>query len=143
MGEGGLQWEEKQTMQLHLLNHISLAFAPRQGSCNADRTLCFFPLSKHTVSCMTFNCNWKSKQWLKIIQLSAWVAQLVEHQTLDLGSGHDLTVYKIQPHVWLPLTVWYLLGILSLPLSLPLPCSHSLSLKIDTHFFLKIQFSKL
>ena len=28
-----------------------------------------------------------------------WVAQLVKHPTLDLGSGHDLMVHGIKPHV--------------------------------------------
>ena len=32
---------------------------------------------------------------------SAWVAQLVERPTLDLGSGHDLAVCEIEPHVGL------------------------------------------
>ena len=27
------------------------------------------------------------------------MAQLVKHQTLDLSSGHDLTVRGIEPHV--------------------------------------------
>ena len=29
----------------------------------------------------------------------AWVAQSVNHLTLDFGSGHDLTVCGFQPHV--------------------------------------------
>ena len=29
----------------------------------------------------------------------AWVAQLVKRPTLDLGSGHDLTVHGIESHV--------------------------------------------
>ena len=29
----------------------------------------------------------------------AWVAQLVIRSTLDFGSGHDLTVHEIKPHV--------------------------------------------
>ena len=43
-----------------------------------------------------------------------------EHLTLDLSSGHGLWVHEIEPHA-LP-------GILYLPLSLLLPCSHSPSL---------------
>ena len=31
----------------------------------------------------------------------AWVAQSVEHRTLDFGSGHDLTVHGFKPHVGL------------------------------------------
>ena len=33
-----------------------------------------------------------------LIRRDAWVAQSVEHLTLDFGSGHDLTVHGIQPH---------------------------------------------
>ena len=29
----------------------------------------------------------------------AWVAQLVKHPTLGLGSGHDLTVHKVKHRV--------------------------------------------
>ena len=29
----------------------------------------------------------------------AWVAQPVEHPTLDFGSGHDLIVHKFEPQV--------------------------------------------
>ena len=31
----------------------------------------------------------------------AWVAQSVEHQTLDFGSGRDLTVRGFEPHTGL------------------------------------------
>ena len=31
----------------------------------------------------------------------AWVAQLVKRPTVDLGSGHDLTVDEFEPHVGL------------------------------------------
>ena len=30
---------------------------------------------------------------------STWVAQSVEHPTLDFGSGHDIMVCDIEPHV--------------------------------------------
>ena len=30
-----------------------------------------------------------------------WVAQSVKHLTLDFGSGHDLMVYDIKPHIGL------------------------------------------
>ena len=36
---------------------------------------------------------------IKFFLQSAWVAQSVEHLALDLGSGHDLTVRGIEPHV--------------------------------------------
>ena len=58
-----------------------------------------------------------------------WVAQLVKQPTLDFCSGHDLTVPEFQPHVAdSALRVQSLLGILSLPLSLPLSCFLFLSL---------------
>ena len=58
----------------------------------------------------------------------AWVSQLVKHTTLDLGSGHDLTVRGFEPCVeWHP-SAQSLLEILSLLLSLPLPCWCILSL---------------
>ena len=41
--------------------------------------------------------------------------------TLDFGSVHDLTVHGIKPYIRLCATALSLLGILSLPLSLPLP----------------------
>ena len=57
----------------------------------------------------------------------ACVAQLVEHLTLDFGSGHDLTVCEFKPHVGSALTAQSLLGILSLCPSL----TCALSLKIN------------
>ena len=57
---------------------------------------------------------------------SSRVAPSVKHPTLDLGSGHDLTIHEIEPVVGSVLTVQSLLGILSPPLSLSLL---SLSLK--------------
>ena len=45
---------------------------------------------------------------------STW-AQLVKCPTLGFGSGHDLMVHGTETCV----------GILSFPLSLPLPCSHT------------------
>ena len=30
-----------------------------------------------------------------------WVAQLVKHRTLDFGSGHDLMVHEMEPHLGL------------------------------------------
>ena len=53
------------------------------------------------------------------------MAELVEHLTLDFGSGHDLKAEK-HPHV--RLCAELLLGILSLPLPMPLSlCSCCLS----------------
>ena len=31
------------------------------------------------------------------INRDAWVAKLVDHPTLDLGSGHDLAVVRLSP----------------------------------------------
>ena len=57
-----------------------------------------------------------------------WVAHLVKRPILDFGSGHDLTVPEFKPHMGSVLTVWSLLGILSLPLHL---CALSLSLSLS------------
>ena len=51
----------------------------------------------------------------------AWVTQSVKHLTLGFGSGHDLTVFGLSPTSSFALTVWSLLGILSLPPSLSAP----------------------
>ena len=62
-----------------------------------------------------------------------WVAQLVKRQTLDLSSGHDLTVLGSNSQVELCTDSGDLLGILSLPLSaLPLLIL-SLSEKVHKH----------
>ena len=67
----------------------------------------------------------------------AWVAQLVQHPTpmaLDFGSGYDHTVCELEPQspmLGSALTVWNLLGIISLPLSMPFPLfALSLSLSL-------------
>ena len=59
-------------------------------------------------------------------EADAWVVQLVEHQILNLSSGHDHRVRRSRP-VSGSVLMWSLSRILSLPLPLP----HSLS------FFLK------
>ena len=60
------------------------------------------------------------------------MAQSVRRLTLDLSSGHDLTVGGFEPHVGLHSDSvepgW---GSLSLPLSLLLPCSYSLCLSFS------------
>ena len=58
---------------------------------------------------------------------------MVKLLTLDFGSGHDLTVGEIKSVLGSELTVWSLLGILSLSLSLslcppPYSCTYVLSL---------------
>ena len=50
-----------------------------------------------------------------------WVVQVVKRLTFDFGSGHDLMVLEFEPPSGSELTAQSLLGILSLPLSLPLP----------------------
>ena len=55
-------------------------------------------------------------------QRGAWVAQSVKRPTRRFGS---VTVPEFEPRINSVLTAWSLLGILSLPLSLPLPCSLS------------------
>ena len=65
--------------------------------------------------------------YLYIIKLwGTWVAGSVKRLTLDLGSGHDLSVRGFKPRVWLCAEgaepAW---NSLSRPLSLPLPCSLS------------------
>ena len=56
----------------------------------------------------------------------AGVAQSVKRLTPDFGSGHELTVWYL---------CWSLVGILSLPLSLPLPHTLVLPLsQINKHF---------
>ena len=50
-----------------------------------------------------------------------WVAQSVKHPTLDFSSGHDLMVVRSSPASGSALTTQSLLGVVSLPISLPLP----------------------
>ena len=71
-----------------------------------------------------------------------WVTQLVKRLTLDFGSGHDVAVSAIKSHVRLPSDHTSLLGILSFPLSLPIPhmrvCTLSLTLSVKINkYFLK------
>ena len=59
-----------------------------------------------------------------IASRGTWVAQSVKCQTLDFGSGHDLTVHEFKSCIGLHTDstepAW---DSLSLPLPLPLPCS--------------------
>ena len=71
----------------------------------------------------------------KANSFGAWVSQSVKCRTLDLGSGHDLTVHEIKPHIRLCWQLGDCLGYsLSPSVPLSLPCSHSLSQTIK-HFF--------
>ena len=57
------------------------------------------------------------------------MARRVELPTLDFSSGHDLEARQFEPRIGLRAdSVWSLLGILSLSLSLPLSLSPSLPL---------------
>ena len=83
------------------------------------------------------NSNNINKQDLK----HTWgtcVAQLVKCPAFDLGSGHDLMVYKIEPRVGLCTDsmepAW---DSLSLPLSLSFPLSFSLSLCLSLSISIK------
>ena len=53
------------------------------------------------------------------------VAQVVKCPILDFGSGHDLMVHEIKPHIGLSLSAPNLLGILFLPLLPSLACALS------------------
>ena len=71
-----------------------------------------------------YSAEMSEKSW------GAWVAQSVKHLTLDLGSGHDLTIREVKPHIGLCADsagpAW---DSLSLSLSLPFPvCTPPLSL---------------
>ena len=65
---------------------------------------------------------------------STWVAQLVEHLTLDFSSAVISQFVESSPVLGSVLKAWSLPGILSpslsLSFSLPLPHLHSVSLKI-------------
>ena len=56
-----------------------------------------------------------------------WVALTVKRLTLGSSSGQDLTIREFEPEQGSALTLQSLLGILSLPLSLPPLCSLLLS----------------
>ena len=63
--------------------------------------------------------------------MRARLAQLVKRLTLDLGSGHDLTVHEIKPHVWPRAGHGGCFKILRLSLPLTLPCMPSFPLKTE------------
>ena len=72
----------------------------------------------------------------KKIQIrGTWVAQSVEHQTLDFGSGHDPRVKGSSPTSDSVL-MWRLLKIFSFSFSLPPPPprSHTLALKLKKKY---------
>ena len=61
----------------------------------------------------------------RIFPKGSWVAQSVELLTSDFGPGHDLTVCDFEPLLGSMLITQSLLGILSLPLFLPLSLSQN------------------
>ena len=62
----------------------------------------------------------------------AWMAQLAKHPIFDFSLGLDLMVREIKPYITLHAErvepTW---DSLSLPLSLPLPCLHSLNKQLS------------
>ena len=60
-----------------------------------------------------------------------WVAQLVEHPTFGLVSGHDLMAYGFEPQVGLLLADQSLLGTLSVSYSLFPSPTYALSLSFS------------
>ena len=68
---------------------------------------------------------------LKIDNRGALVAQSVECLTLDFGSGHDLMVCEIEPHVRRHVLRAQSLLVPFLPLSLPLTHWYSLCLSLS------------
>ena len=59
----------------------------------------FVQISDSTVCLPKILLESKAKTYRNKYLRGAWVAQLVEHPTLDFSSGHDLTVCGIQPCV--------------------------------------------
>ena len=91
---------------------ISLGWLPRSGIAGSH--------ARYTLNFL--------KTW------GAWVAWLVGHPTLHLGSGHGLRVMKSSPASISVPTAWSLLGrfsVLSLSATPPLVPMHSLSLEIN------------
>ena len=66
--------------------------------------------------------------------------QSIMRLTLDFSSGHGLMNVGSSPTTGCALTVWSLLGILSLPLCLPLPCSLPLYLSLSLSLSLSDSF---
>ena len=62
------------------------------------------------------------------LKVAGQVAQSLKHLTLDLSSGHDLTVQEFKPHIRLCVVGAEPASIPSLFLYLPLPCWYSQSL---------------
>ena len=80
----------------------------------------------------------RHRENFKIIQFrDTWVAQSFERLSLDMGSGCDLTVCEIGPHIWLCADsekhAWDSLSLSSLSFSAPLLLSLSLTKKINKH----------
>ena len=80
--------------------------------------------------------NPEIKIWAEIENQSdawgTWVALSAKRPPPDFGSGLDLRVLSSSPVSSCELTAWSLLGIVSLPLSLPLPHEHSLWINKQT-----------
>ena len=63
------------------------------AQCISKKTIA--PEAKVCASYLVSEPTSKKMTW------GAWVAQLVEHLTFDLGSGHDLTVCEVKPSIGL------------------------------------------
>ena len=74
-----------------------------------------------------------------MIPCGAWVAQSVKYPTLGLGSGHDLTVRGIEPHVGLHAGSGARLGF---SLSGPTPIMLSLCLSVSLSLSLSLKINK-
>ena len=76
--------------------------------------------------------NQTKKSGSKILCTGTWVAQSIKRGTLDLISGHDLMQFVgSSPMLGSVLTAQSLLGVLSLPLSVPPLLTLSLSLSLS------------
>ena len=96
-----------------------MSFFLKPGTCNRQHA------TKSCNSMCLSNVEYVIGKYIK--NTGTWgagVAQLVKSLTLGFSSSHDLTVHGIEPAMDPALSAW---DSLSLPLSLLLPHSHSLS----------------
>ena len=68
--------------------------------CHLDRILFLeeHKTGRWTMATMQMRAAW-GKQDSRQEGRGAWVTQLVQHPTLEFGSGHDLKVCEFKPHV--------------------------------------------
>ena len=81
--------------------------------------------------------------WNGKIDSGVWMAQAVKRPTLDVGSGHDLTIHELEPHVrlWADSAepAW---DSLSPSLSAP-PCLHARSHAFSLSLSLSLSLTKI